>query len=150
MIFHIIGPDLKPIMADMPSNVYYWGAETYHKLPSWLSAMDVGLYISKGGSSTYTSPLKVFDYMASGLTVVSTSHPAVSDIFKELGQSDLMVPSEDAQALANILLNLSQNRDRVSRQGQAGRNLIIDRYNWRRSAQDTMIEIEALLRDRKK
>ena len=70
--FHLIGPDLVGVMADMPGNVFYWGAQPYQELPGWLSAMDVGLVLYTQGSAEYNSPLKLFDYMASGLCVVST------------------------------------------------------------------------------
>jgi glycosyltransferase involved in cell wall biosynthesis len=148
--FHIIGPDLKYMMADMAPNVFYWGAEDYRKLPNWLAAMDIGLYITKGGSSAYGSPLKVFDYLASGLAVVSTTHPAVRDLFDQLNQLDLMVPPGDSKALADVLLKLSKDNERVHHLGLAGRQLVIDRYNWRRAVQDTMDEMEAILKEKGK
>jgi glycosyltransferase involved in cell wall biosynthesis len=148
--FHIIGPNLIGAMAYMPPNVYYWGAETYQKLPSWLSAMDIGLYITRGGTSVYGSPLKVFDYMASGLAIVSTTHPFVGDLFDQLKQCDLMVPSGDANALADVLINLISDRERMQRQGSAGRKLVIDHYNWRRAVQDSVNEMETILKGRKR
>lgn len=148
--FHIIGPDLAGIMADMLPNVYYWGAEYYEKLPNWLAGMNVGLNLYRPGSADYNSPLKVFDYMASGLAVVSTSHPVVSGLFSHLGQSDLFVPPGDSKRLADILLNLASDRERIRRLGQAGRQLIINQYNWRRAVQDTMTELESVLRERRR
>lgn len=146
--FHIIGPDFKFMMADMSPNVFYWGAENYKKLPNWLTAMDIGLYITKGGNSVFGSPLKVFDYLASGLTVVSTSHPAVSDLFNQLGQPDLMVSPGDAKSLANILIKLAKDKDRILRLGLAGRQLIINKYNWRQAVIDTIIEMESILKEK--
>jgi glycosyltransferase involved in cell wall biosynthesis len=73
--------------------------------------MDIGLYITRGDTSSYGSPLKVFDYMASGLTVVSTSHPAVNDLFKQLEQSDLVVPPGDYKLLAEALYRLVLDKD---------------------------------------
>ncbi|HAX95809.1 MAG TPA: hypothetical protein DCY35_04710 [Prolixibacteraceae bacterium] len=148
--FHIIGPDLKYMMAEMSPNVFYWGAENYTKLPNWLSTMDIGLYITKGGNSVFGSPLKVFDYMASGLTVVSTTHPAVRELFDQLDQNDLMVPPGDTIALAETLINLANNKERVHQLGMAGRQLIIDKYNWRRAVKDTMDEIESILKEKGK
>jgi glycosyltransferase involved in cell wall biosynthesis len=150
LAFHIIGPDLVGVMADMPPNVHYWGAEEYQKLPRWLSAMNIGLYVTRGGTSAYGSPLKVFDYMASGLTVVSTSHPAVADLFGQLEQPDLMVSPGDSESLANILSGLASDRERTRRLGQAGRQLIVKQYNWRRAVRDTMNGIEVVLRERRR
>ena len=146
--FHIIGPDLKFMMADMSPNVFYWGAEDYKKLPNWLAAMDIGLYVTKGGHSVFGSPLKVFDYLASGLTVVSTTHPAVRDLFDQLNQIDLMVQPGDSKALANVLIKLANDKPRVHHQGLAGRQLIVNRYNWRQAVQDTLIEMETILKEK--
>lgn len=142
---HIIGADLKYIMSDMPGNVFYWGAEEYKKLPRWLAAMDLGLYITKGGASTYGSPLKVFDYFSSGLAVVSTSHPAVNDLFEKINMTDQIVSPGDHKALAEILIKLGNDKERVRKMGTAGRQLIIDQYNWHRAVQDTINAMEATL-----
>lgn len=149
MNFHIIGPNLIGEMANMPPNVYYWGAEEYQKLPHWLAGMDIGLYITRAGTSAFGSPLKVFDYMASGLAVVSTFHPAVGDLFGELDQSDLMVEPGDSNRLADLLVKLSSEKERIKRQGWAGRQLIINHYNWKRAVQVTMNEMELILHGRK-
>lgn len=149
IIFHLIGPDLVGIMADMPPNVYYWGAEYYEKLPNWLAGMDVGLDLMEPGSGDYRSPLKLFDYMASSLAVVSTEQPQIREVFEKLGQLDLLVPSSDAQTLAVVLEKLALDRERVKRQGHAGRQMVTDYYNWRRAVQDTMNEIESIFRTQK-
>lgn len=146
--FHIIGSNLVGAMSDMPPNVYYWGAEEYQKLPHWLAAMDIGLYITQAGPSAHGSPLKVFDYMSSGLAVVSTAHPSIRELFDQLGQPDLMVPTEDSNRLADTLIQLASDKDRIRRQGQAGRQLVVDHYNWRRAVKDTMDELEKLLLER--
>ncbi|MEQ9620632.1 glycosyltransferase [Coleofasciculus chthonoplastes] len=145
--FHILG-SAHSLMHDMPPNVNYYGSEDYNRLPSWLSAMDVGLCLYHPGAADYSSPLKVFDYMASGLTVVGTSQPQLCEIFDKLGQSDLLVPANDAVALADVLSKLAWNRERVRYQGEVSRKLVIKFYNWRRAVQDTFDEIESLLQHR--
>jgi glycosyltransferase involved in cell wall biosynthesis len=144
IVFHVIGPGMQR-MREAPPNLHYYGSEQYHLLPAWLSAMDVGLNVYHPGPADYSSPLKIFDYMASGLTVVSTEQPQAREIFHQLGQTDLLVPSDQPEALANVLRGLAHDRERVRRQGQAGRKLVIDHYNWRRAATDTFNEIQKLL-----
>src|SRR5437868_11978735 len=99
--------------------------------------MDVGLNVYRPGPADYSSPLKIFDYMASGLTVVSTVQPQVAEVFEQLGQTDLMVPTDRPEALADVLRQLARDRERLKRQGAAGRKLAVDYYNWRRAAVDT-------------
>lgn len=146
--FHIIGPDVNGLMAEMGSNVYYWGAEYYDKLPGWLAGMDVGLSLYHPSPADYGSPLKVFDYFSSGLTVVSTPHPVVRNLFSKIGQLDNIVSSGDSKSLANLLIQLASDKERVKRLGRVGRQLVIDHYNWRRAVQDTMNEIESILSER--
>lgn len=145
---HIIGPGLMSTIGDMPPNVYYWGAETYENIPRWLAAMDVGLSLYYPGPPDHATPLKVFDYMASELTVISTYNPFIKELFVDLGQPDLLVPHGDASTLAKAITGLAADRERVRRLGKAGRQLIIEKYNWRRSVVDTMTELESMLYER--
>jgi glycosyltransferase involved in cell wall biosynthesis len=141
--FHIIGLGFKGFMRDLPPNINFYGPEDYELVPNWLAAMDVGLCLYKRGTADSNSPLKLFDYMASGLAVVGTMHPQLHGIFAELGQPDLLVSPDDPQALAEVLIRLADDPERVRRQGRAGRETVINFYNWRRAAHDTMRAIEA-------
>jgi len=143
IIFHVIGQGMQG-MRDAPPNLNYYGPEEYEHLPEWLSAMDVGLNVYHPGAADYSSPLKVFDYMASGLTVVSTEHPQAREVFEQLGQADLLVPTDRPEALADVLRNLQVDRDRLRRQGAAGRQLVIDKYNWKRAVAEIFAEIQKL------
>jgi glycosyltransferase involved in cell wall biosynthesis len=145
IMFHILGEASIGLMRDMPLNVHYYGPEHYKNLPHWLAAMDVGLCLYRQGPADYSSPIKLFDYMASGLTVVSTIQPQVQEVFEQLGQTDLLVPPNDPEALAEVLLSVSLDRDRINRQGNAGRQLVIEFYNWRRSVQDVIAVIKNAL-----
>lgn len=146
VVFHIIGPGMDA-MRDMPPNVHYYGSEKYEFLPRWLAAMDVGLNVYKPGPADYSSPLKVFDYMASGLCVVATDQPQTREIFAQLDQLDLLMPHDNPQLLADSLTTLSRDRDRARRQGEAARRLLIEKYTWRRAIVDTFREIEKLMQE---
>jgi len=148
--FHLIGPDLIGVMADMPANVFYWGAQPYQQLPAWLSAMQVGLVLYQPGSAEYNSPLKLFDYMASGLCVLSTPSRFMTELSKELKQPGLVVPFGNADCLAAELINLYLDAEFRHRLGARARKLVIERYNWSRAVGDTMKEIERLLANKHK
>ena len=143
IMFHILGLGMDQ-MRDMPANVHYYGAEDYEKLPRWMSAMDVGLCLYKPGPADYSSPLKVYDYMSSGLTVVATEQPQTRDLFNELGQPDLLMKFDDPQGLADTLAKLSLDRERVRVQGERSRKLLIEKYTWRRTVEETFRQIEML------
>jgi glycosyltransferase involved in cell wall biosynthesis len=141
--FHILGKGLQDLR-ELPPNVHYHGAEQYEKLPNWLTAMDVGLNVYRAGPADYSSPLKLFDYMACGLALVSTDQPQVREVFEKLGQTDLVVPTDDPLPLAAALRKLAADPERVRRQGVAGRQLVVDFYNWRRAASDTLEAMKAI------
>lgn len=146
--FHIIGRDFT-LMSDMPPNVHYYGRQDYEALPRWLAAMDVGLCLYRRGPADFGSPVKLFDYMASGLMVVGTFQPQLKEIFDQLGQPELLLPSDDPAALAALLSKIARNRDWVQCQGRAGRQLVLNYYNWQRTFRDTFREIELLLEERR-
>jgi glycosyltransferase involved in cell wall biosynthesis len=129
----------------MPPNIHYHGPADYLAIPHWLAAMHVGLCLYHPGVADYNSPLKLFDYLASGLAVIATPQPQVCEVFAQLENAeDLIVPPDDPQTLADILLRLAGGRERVRRLGRDGRQLIIDHYNWRRAVRDTLDAIQAL------
>jgi glycosyltransferase involved in cell wall biosynthesis len=148
ILFHIIG-DKPSNIGEMPQNVNYHGPVVYENLPQWLAAMDVGLCLYHPGPADSNSPIKLFDYMASGLTVVGTTHVQMREVFAKLNQIDLLVPPDDPQILVDVLSKLEQDRDRVLLQGEASRKLVIEHYNWHRAVQDTMKAIDSLLLEKR-
>ena len=145
--FHLIGQGMNQ-MRDMPPNVHYYGVEDYEKLPQWMSAMDVGLCLYRSGPADYSSPLKVFDYMSSGLAVIATKQPQTKLLLDEIGTPELLMSPDDASGLADALENLAGNRERTKQIGQAARELSIKKYTWRRAATDTFAEIEKIAAER--
>ena len=81
--------------------------------------MDIGLAIYRPGPAEYGSPLKMFDYLASGLAVVASPHPQMNIVLHEAGQSDQVVPHSNADALAAVILRLAADQP-VGRQAEAG------------------------------
>ena len=147
IVFHLIGQGMDQ-MRNMPPNVHYYGVEDYEKLPQWLSAMNVGMCLYRPGPADYSSPLKVFDYMASGLAVVATRQPQTELVLTEIGTPDLLISPDDAGGLADVLERLASDRARTERIGQAARELSVRKYTWRRAVTDTFAEIEKILAER--
>ncbi|MEM9304000.1 MAG: glycosyltransferase [Pseudomonadota bacterium] len=135
--FHIIGRGLARA-DEWPENVVYHGPIPYDRLPHWLAAMDVGLVLYRPGPADYNSPLKLFDYMASGLAVVGSKHPQMGEVFSACDPLDLMLPDNAPATLADRLLQLHADRDRVATLGRSARRLIVEKYNWTRSVSDTL------------
>lgn len=67
-------------VAEAP-NIHLVGPKPFGELPVWLGAGDVGLI--PYAANTYTAavfPMKVYEYLAAGLPVVSTLLPALRDV----------------------------------------------------------------------
>ena len=67
------------LLADLP-NVYYLGPKAYSDLPDYMVCSDVGLLPCVVNQYTANMfPMKFFEYLASGLPVVSTVLPSLSE-----------------------------------------------------------------------
>ncbi len=75
--FVIVGPGY--VSAKLPENVYTLGPRPYVDIPAYMQYADVGLIPFKNlpRMDTVERPLKFYQYLASGLPVVSVSHGAL-------------------------------------------------------------------------
>jgi glycosyltransferase involved in cell wall biosynthesis len=132
-----------------PENVTIVGEVPRKRLPSVLSCMDVGLALYRDPSwsrfGVYSSPLKLFDYMASGLVVVASPIEQVTDVIRE-GETGFLVPYDDTEALAGRLSKIA-NEEMIRREiiGRQARDLVLQYYNWKRVAEETASEIKRVL-----
>ena len=140
---HLIGKEMR-LIREMPPNVRYHGMEEYQHLPGWMSAMHVGLCLYRPGPADYSSPLKLFDYLSSGLAVVATRQPQTAEILGELDTPDLLIAPRDAQGLADRLEALAGDRERVRQIGRRARDLLVRKYTWRGTVTAALAEIERL------
>jgi glycosyltransferase involved in cell wall biosynthesis len=147
IVFHLIG--LGTQMRDMPANVHYHGVEDYEQLPQWMSAMDVGLCLYHPGPADYGSPIKLFDYLSSGLVVVATDQPQMRQILTELDCPDLLISPDDPAKLADALEGLAVDRERVRELSRRSRDLSVSQYTWRRAVTNTFAEIEKIAAKRR-
>jgi starch synthase len=147
--FHLIGDGTESVQ-ELPPNVGVHGPIQYEDLPAWLARMDVGLCLYKPGPGWFSSPLKAFDYMASGLMVVASEQAQLHEIFRELGHEDMMIPYGDHVALTRLLEKLAQHKEVVREYGRRGRDLVVNKYNWARTVATTMGELENLVKGRRR
>ena len=68
------------------SNLHIIGHQPHEKIPLWLRAADVLVIPSASGSvisERYTSPMKLFEYMASGTPIIATDVPSTREILTD-------------------------------------------------------------------
>ena len=77
----------------------------------------------------YASPIKLFEYMASGRPIVATNLPSTAEIVQD-GDTALLVPPSDPPTLAAALARLHGDPALCARLGGNARRLVFERYTW--------------------
>jgi len=81
----------------------------------------------------YFSPLKLFEYMASGVPVVAAEIGQIAQVVKD-GKTGLLYPPDDVDALVSACNRLLDDRNLGQRLGQASALEIRERYTWTNNA----------------
>jgi len=89
--------------------------------------------------------LPAVEAMASGVPLVATTGGALPEVVGTDGETGLMVPPGDPDALAHMLLRALGDADLRSRIGAAGRKRALDNFTWRQTAIGTVENYRALL-----
>jgi glycosyltransferase involved in cell wall biosynthesis len=84
-------------------------------------------------STRFTSPLKLFEYMAAGRPIVASDLPSIREILRD-GASALLVPPGDAAALADAIDRLLTDPDLSARLAGAAFDEV-PAYSWARRAE---------------
>ncbi|MFQ5768587.1 MAG: glycosyltransferase family 4 protein, partial [Acidobacteriota bacterium] len=92
----------------------------------------------------YFSPLKLFEYMGSGLPVMATRTGQMEEILQH-GRTAWLVPPGDPAALATGMARLAGDPALRRRLGQAARRVAFSRYRW----QDVALRIMRLAGQRR-
>lgn len=122
------------------------GSVAYEHMPDVVAACDVGLApydparLRQLGLGFYWSPLKIFEYMASGLPTVTIARPPLDEIVRA-GQEALHVRAGDAEDLARAIVTLAEDPELRFRLGQSARARVVERYSWARHC----AQLEAVL-----
>jgi glycosyltransferase involved in cell wall biosynthesis len=89
----------------------------------------------------YASPIKLFEYMASGRAIVATDLPSTAEIVTD-GDTALLVPPSDAEALAGALTRLYEDAALRARLAENARQAVFERYTWEARARSILGFIE--------
>jgi glycosyltransferase involved in cell wall biosynthesis len=120
-------------------NVRFEGFVPNRDIPVWLAAADVCVHPHSASNeyASWTSPLKLFEYMASGRPIVATDIPALRNVLAADGNA-VVVPADNAERLADGLQRILSDPSfgqRLARQARSD----IERNTWTRRAR-TILE----------
>jgi glycosyltransferase involved in cell wall biosynthesis len=98
-------------------NMLLIGFVSQSEVAKYLKISDIGVIPTVGTSSglRYTSPLKLFEYMAAGVPIVISDLPSAREILKE--DEAVFFESENDNDLANKLVNLIYDKAKRQRLG---------------------------------
>ena len=89
----------------------------------------------------YTSPLKLFEYMASHSPIVASDLPAWSDVVRH-EESALLAPPADSAALAQAIDRLRRDPALRQRLAKAARRRVMAHYTWAARAEKIRAHIQ--------
>lgn len=148
IVFVIVGHKIDDkMMLSKNGNILFLGPKEYLDMPSYLASADVGLclyYEEEFGSKFYRSPLKLFDYMASGIPVVATKIGQIAEVVKD-GQSGFLIEKNDIGDVVEKILFLKNNPKTAKDMGKKGREAVENYYNWQRVGEETEAVFKQLL-----
>jgi glycosyltransferase involved in cell wall biosynthesis len=124
----------------LEGRVVITGAVRHDRVASYLAAMDIAVAPFAAQPDFYFSPLKVAEYLAAGLPVVTTAQGDLPDL---VGDAGLLVPPGSVEALQVALVSLMEDRELRTRMSHAARRRAAD-LSWDRVAE----RVEVVLRMR--
>jgi glycosyltransferase involved in cell wall biosynthesis len=109
----------------------YVGHVAPDEVPHYLSAFDVCAMPHPHTTqfAYYTSPLKLFEYMASHSVIVASDLPAWADVVTH-EETALLVPPSDTDALATAINRLQQDPDLRQKLADHAYARIMANYTW--------------------
>jgi glycosyltransferase involved in cell wall biosynthesis len=122
-------------------------AMPYESMPPIVASADVGVApydparLRQLRLGFYWSPLKIFEYMASGLPTVTIPREPLTEIVRE-GIEGLHVAEGDADGLARAIERLADDRALRVGMGSSARRRVVERYSWARHCE----QVEDVLR----
>jgi glycosyltransferase involved in cell wall biosynthesis len=132
------GPELPAVRAlgRGAARIIFTGAQPHAAVPGLLAMADIGVapfapaaYPPLRAFGFYWSPLKVFEYMAMGLPVVTPAIAPLDRIVRE-GVEGLLYPEGDEAALADAIARLAADPAARATMGASARARVVERYSW--------------------
>ncbi len=122
--------------ADKRDRATFTGRIAHAEVPAYLDACDIlaSPHVeSTDGSEFFGSPTKLFEYLAMARPVVASRIGQIADVIED-GKTGVLVEPGNAAALAQAIERLAKDADLRSRLGVAARQMVSERFTWKRNA----------------
>ena len=114
----------------------FTGPVDYSDVPKYINAADILIAPYNPNKSELRakyglgSPLKVFEYMACGKPVITTCVEPITKVIRD-GETGLLIPPGDSEALANAILMLMRDAVMAERMGAEALREVENNYSWK-------------------
>lgn len=123
------------------NNINFLGYILHDNLASLLQAADVLAHPHcLGQAATFTSPLKLFDYFASGTPIVSTEIPSIME-FKQTKAMAAWCEPDSPQAFAESLKKVLQSHPRKI-EGYSDTIDFVQQFSWEKRAEIILSHVD--------
>jgi glycosyltransferase involved in cell wall biosynthesis len=120
---------------DLQNYIEYLGWISYEKISDVYQKADVGLSILLPEPRyILATPVKLFEYMASGLPVIASNFPSITSIVNKTECGICVDPLSDPVEIAHIIENWFHNPTIPQKLGENGKQAILTKYNWENQA----------------
>jgi glycosyltransferase involved in cell wall biosynthesis len=106
-------------------------------MPEVVAAADIGVApydtarLAQLRLGFYWSPLKIFEYMASGIPTITIPRVPLTEIVRA-GEEGVHFREADAEDLAQVLSRLAGDPTLRAEMGRKARARVVERYSWAR------------------
>ena len=125
------------------ANFLYTGQVPAARVPRYLSAFDICAmpHPRQEHFVYYTSPLKLFEYMAAGRALVASDLPSWADVLRN-GENALLVSAGESAAFGAAIARLKHDHSLRERLAAAAKRDVFAHYTWDRRARAILEAVE--------
>jgi glycosyltransferase involved in cell wall biosynthesis len=121
---------------ELDSHVEFLGWIPHSNLPQIYEHASVGV-VSIRTLSPFALPIKLFEYMSSGLAVISTDTATIRTIIRD-GENGLLFPTEDFNTLASLIMGVLSDSGLMRKLQKGARHTVEVGLNWRSESEKLM------------
>ncbi len=127
-----------------PENFLYASQVSPNAVPRYLRAFDVCAmpHPQNAQFAYYTSPLKLFEYMAAGGAIAASDLPAWADVISD-GETALLLPPADVAAWTAALERLRRDPELRAALGRRASQRVFAHYTWAARAKAILAHIDS-------
>jgi glycosyltransferase involved in cell wall biosynthesis len=129
---------------NLEDQVFCTGFVPHEEIPVYINAMDIVVAPYPPLDFFYYSPVKIYEYMACGKSVVTTRMGQITELI-EHGKTGFLCDPGDIEALIDTVQRLIRNREMRAAIGRNAAGFIAGAHTWQHKARQLSVLCEEVL-----